>query len=115
MAQSHKRLPCLLECMLTFSSEYVKEYGQGSLFKQQQNAVVTKQIGRESDIAYSPTKVFFSSRDTWEIISDVLHSFVLSNIPSITIVLESISGTLGATEMIPNHWCRSDLFTWPSY
>ena len=30
--------------MLTFSSEYVREYGQGSLFKQQQNAIVTKQI-----------------------------------------------------------------------
>lgn len=45
MAQSHERFPCLLECMLTFSSEYVREYGQGSLFKQQQNAIVlTKQI-----------------------------------------------------------------------
>lgn len=30
--------------MLTFSSEYVKEYGQGSLFKQRQNAVVTQPI-----------------------------------------------------------------------
>lgn len=26
----------------TFSSEYVREYGEDSLFKQQQNAIVTK-------------------------------------------------------------------------
>ena len=34
----------MLAAMYAFFSEYVREYGQGSLFKQQQNAVVTKQI-----------------------------------------------------------------------
>lgn len=69
--------------MLTFSSEYVKEYGQGSLFKQQQNAIVTKQIERESNIASSPTKFLFSGGDTLEIISDFLNFLIFSNIPSI--------------------------------
>lgn len=34
----------MLTAIYSFSSQYVREYGQGSLFKQQQNAVVTKQI-----------------------------------------------------------------------
>lgn len=50
-------------------SEYVGEYGQGSLFKHQQNSIVAKQIQLKP--AYSPAKLLFSTSGTLEMISDM--------------------------------------------
>lgn len=85
--------------MLTFSSEYVREYGQGSLFKQQQNAIVlTKQIENQilPRILQNYLSLLFINNN-WHVENyfwHVLSLLIFSNIPSIAVVFEIISITL---------------------